>query len=90
MASPLLLFGESLGAGVMPMGESAQIALVKFREVDVSGRWSLEVLVDGTLSGSVHRVEGLYRYFEGPYNNITWSFADRDLERLKDRIRTSR
>jgi hypothetical protein len=73
------------------MGESAQIALVEFREVDVSGRWSLEVLVDGTLSGSVHRVEGLYRYFEGPYNDITWSFADRDLERLKERIRlTSR
>ena len=73
------------------MGESAQIALVEFREVEVSGSWSLEVRVDGTLSGSVHRSEGLYRYFEGPYNDITWSFTDRDLERLKERIRlTSR
>jgi hypothetical protein len=61
--------------------------MVEFRERAASGRWRLDVVLDGAAFGHVDADGGLYRYFEGPSNEITWSFADLELERLKARIR---
>jgi len=49
----------------------------------------VEVVVDGVVSGHVYRAGGAYRYFEGPRNDVTWSFADLDLARLEARIRAN-
>jgi len=66
-----------------------QTALVGFREVDSPDAWRIEVVVDGVVWGHIDRGGGTYRYFEGPRNDITWSFADLGLERLQARIRAT-
>lgn len=66
--------------------EATQLS-VEFRERGGALDWRIEVMVDGMISGHVDREGQIYRYFEGPFNEITWSFADRDLERLQARIR---
>ena len=66
-----------------------QLAIVGFREVDNPDAWRVEVVVDGVVSGHVYRAGGAYRYFEGPRNDVTWSFADLDLARLEARIRAT-
>jgi hypothetical protein len=33
--------------------------------------------------GHIDRSEGVYRYFEGPLNDVTWSFAESNLDRLE-------
>jgi hypothetical protein len=62
---------------------------VEFRERSGSRNWRLDVMIDGVASGHVDREGHVYRFFEGPYNEITWSFAEHDLEHLKARIRQS-
>jgi hypothetical protein len=64
-------------------------AVVDFREARGGNIWAIEVIVDGIVSGHIYDGNGTYRYFEGPYNDITWSFAEFDLERLKARIRAT-
>jgi hypothetical protein len=64
-------------------------AIVEFREPRGGAVWCIEVIVDGLVSGHVYDGNGTYRYFEGPHNDITWSFAETDLERLKARIRAT-
>jgi len=64
-------------------------AVVEFREAGGGNVWEIEVIVDGLVSGHIYDGNGTYRYFEGPHNDITWSFAEPDLERLKTRIRTT-
>ena len=66
-----------------------QAAIVGFREVDSPDTWRIEVVVDGVVWGRIYRGGGTYRYFEGPRNDVTWSFADLDLERLEARIRAT-
>jgi len=64
-------------------------AIVGFREVDSPDAWRIEVVVDGVVWGHIDRGGGTYRYFDGPRNDVTWSFADLDLERLEARIRAT-
>ena len=64
-----------------------QAAIVGFREVNSPDAWRIEIVVGGVVWGHIYRGGGTYRYFEGPRNDITWSFADPDLERLEARIR---
>jgi hypothetical protein len=66
-----------------------QTTIVGFREVDSPDTWRIEVVVGGAVWGHIDRGGGTYRYFEGPRNDITWSFADLDLERLEARIRAT-
>ena len=61
-------------------------AIVAFRDVGGASNWRLDVVIEGSVSGHIDDGNGVYRYFEGPQNDITWSFAERDLERLKARI----
>ena len=64
-------------------------AIVDFRERTDARGWRLDVLVDGSVSGHVDDGNGVYRYFEGPQNDIIWSFSERKLEPLKARIRAT-
>jgi len=64
-------------------------AIVGFREVNSPDAWRMEVVIDGVVWGHIYRGGGTYRYFEGPRNDVTWSFADLDLERLEARIRAT-
>jgi hypothetical protein len=64
-------------------------AIVGFREVNSPDTWRIEVVVGGVVWGHIDRGGGTYRYFEGPRNDVTWSFADLDLERLEARIRAT-
>jgi hypothetical protein len=64
-------------------------AIVGFREVNSPDAWRMEVVIDGVVWGHIYRGGGTYRYFEGPRNDVTWSFADLDLERLETRIRAT-
>jgi hypothetical protein len=57
--------------------------MIRFREVDDPAAWRIDVVVDGKVCGRIYRGEGTYRYFEGPLNDVMWSLADRDLDRLK-------
>lgn len=63
--------------------------IVAFRAVAGASRWRLDVVIEGSVSGHIDDGNGVYRYFEGPQNDITWSFAELDLERLKSRIRAT-
>lgn len=67
----------------------SQAATVGFREVNSPDAWRIEVVVEGVLWAHIYRGGGTYRYFEGPRNDVTWSFADLDLERLEARIRAT-
>lgn len=71
------------------MRVTSPTAIVGFREVTTADAWRIEVVVDGVVSGHIYRGDGTYRYFEGPRNDVTWSFADLDLERLEARIRAT-
>ena len=64
-------------------------AIVAFRPQPEANAWRLDVLVDDRVSGHVDEGNGVYRYFEGPQNDIIWSFAERNLERLKARVRAT-
>jgi hypothetical protein len=64
-------------------------ASVAFREVTGPNAWGVDVVVDGEVCGHIYRGGGGYRYFEGPRNDIIWSFADLDVERLKTRVRAT-
>jgi hypothetical protein len=67
-----------------------QTASVAFREIDDEpSAWRVDVMVDGVVSGRIYRGGGTYLYFEGPDNDVIWSFADLDLRRLESRIRTT-
>jgi hypothetical protein len=66
-----------------------QTASVHFREVERSEGWRVDVLVDTLLCGHIDRAGDSYRYFEGPHNEVIWSFADVDLMRLEARIRAA-
>jgi hypothetical protein len=65
-----------------------QTASVIFREIGRPDGWRVDVLVDGVLYGHIDHAGDSYRYFEGPHNDVSWSFADPDLPRLEARIRT--
>ena len=67
----------------------SQTASVGFREVSSPDAWRIEVVVGGVLWGHIYRGGGTYRYFEGPRNDVIWSLADLDLERLETRIRAT-
>ena len=71
------------------MRVTSQTAVIAFRELNNPDAWCVEVLVEGVVAGHIYRGEGAYRYFEGPLNDVTWSFADVDLERLQARIRAT-
>ena len=62
--------------------------IVAFRDV-AGASWRVDVVIEGRVSGHIDDGNGVYRYFEGPQNDITWSFAELDLERLKARIRAT-
>ena len=67
-------------------------ASVTFREVDSPRAWRIDVVVDGVVCGHIDRAGGTYRYFEdfeGAHNEVIWSFADLDLERLEARVRAA-
>jgi hypothetical protein len=67
-------------------------ASVTFRELDSPSAWRMDVVVDGVVCGHIDRAGGTYRYFEdfeGARNDVIWSFADLDLERLEARIRAT-
>jgi hypothetical protein len=67
-------------------------ASVAFREVGSASAWRIDVVVDGVVCGHIDRAGGTYRYFEdfaGTPNEVFWSFADLDLERLEARIRAT-
>ena len=67
-------------------------ASVTFREVGSPRDWRVDVVVDGVVCGHIDRAGGTYRYFEdfeGAHNEVIWSFADLDLERLEARIRAT-
>jgi hypothetical protein len=69
-----------------------QTASVTFREVDRPSAWRIDVIVEGVVCGHIDRAGGSYRYFEdfeGAHNEVIWSFADLDLERLEARIRAA-
>ena len=66
---------------------------IEFKEHHTLGNpWQLEVRSSGVVVGHVrrHPMSGTCRYFEGPHNELTPSFEDDDLDRLKDKIRASR
>jgi hypothetical protein len=64
-------------------------AIVAFRNGAGANGWRLDVVIDGSVLGHIDNGSGAYRYFEGPQNDITWSFAELELERLKARIRAT-
>jgi hypothetical protein len=68
------------------MAMREQTASVAFREVTGLNAWCVDVVVDGDVCGHIYRGGDGYRYFEGPRNDIIWSFADRDVDRLKARV----
>jgi hypothetical protein len=68
---------------------NTETEIVEFREPRDGNVWCIDVIVDGLVSGHIYDGNGTYRYFEGPHNDITWSFAEPDLERLKVRIRAT-
>jgi hypothetical protein len=69
-----------------------QNAVLTFREVNGPNAWRIDVVLDGVVCGHIDRAGGTYRYFqdfEGAHNDVIWSFADLDLERLEARIRAT-
>jgi hypothetical protein len=66
-----------------------QDARVTFREGDDPDAWRIDVVVDRALFGRIYRSGGTYLYFEGPHNDIIWSLADLDLQRLESRVRAA-
>ena len=69
-----------------------QTSSVVFREVSSASAWRIDVVADGVVCGHIDRAGGTYRYFqdfEGAHNDVIWSFADLDLERLEARIRAT-
>jgi hypothetical protein len=64
-------------------------AIVAFRNVAGVSSWRLAVVIEGSVRGHIDDGKGVYRYFEGPQNDIIWSFSERNLERLKARVRTT-
>ena len=66
-----------------------QTASVSFREIQRSEGWRVDVLVDTLVCGHIDHADDSYRYFEGPHNDVIWSFADVDLMRLEARIRAT-
>ncbi len=69
-----------------------QSAVLTFREVDRANAWRVDVVLDGIVCGHIDHAGGTYRYFEdfeGAHNDVIWSFADLDLERLEARIRAT-
>lgn len=68
---------------------NVQTALVTFREVANTPQRCIDVVVDGSLAGRIYGHDGTYRYFEGPSNEIIWSYSDLNLERLKHRVSTT-
>jgi hypothetical protein len=56
---------------------------VDFCEIENFGTWRIDVVVDGVVCGHIDRGDGVYRYFEGPLNDVTWSFAEPNLDRLE-------
>ena len=69
--------------------ENDASAIVVFRQQPGGSGWRLDVVVEGSVSGHIDDGRGVYRYFEGAQNDIIWSFAERNLERLKARIRST-
>lgn len=64
-------------------------AVVTFREVANTPHRCIDVVVDGSVAGHIYGHDGTYRYFEGPSNEIIWSYSDLNLERLKHRVSTT-
>jgi hypothetical protein len=64
-------------------------AIVAFRNGAGANGWRLDVVIDGSVLGHIDNGNGAYRYFEGPQNDIIWSFSEGNLERLKARIRAT-
>lgn len=62
---------------------------VAFQEKEtLGGGWSLEVLHTGGLVGHIrkHATADVYRYFDGPHNQLTPSLENADLEALKKQV----
>ena len=70
-------------SGVVAGDASATVA---FRNVAGARGWRLAVVIEGNVCGHIDDGNGIYRYYEGPQNDIIWSFSERTLERLKARI----
>jgi len=64
-------------------------AIVAFRNGAGASGWRMDVVIDGSVLGHIDNGSGVYRYFEGPQNDIIWSFSEGNLERLKARIRAT-
>jgi hypothetical protein len=65
------------------------VTTVAFREAGSPGPWHVEVLLDGALAGHIYRCGGVYCWFEGPHNDVTWSLSDVDRERLETQVRSA-
>ncbi len=76
-------------AGLSTVVVDDSSAIVAFRNATGGSTWRVDVLIDGSVRGHIDDGNGVYRYFEGPQNDIIWSFSERDLERLKARIRAT-
>lgn len=62
---------------------------MEFKEKETLGLdWSLEVRRSGILIGHIrkHPTSGIYRYFDGPRNELTSSLEDEDLAKLKRKV----
>ena len=70
-------------SGVVTGDSSAAVA---FLNVAGARGWRVAVVIEGNVCGHIDDGNGVYRYFEGPQNDIIWSFSERTLERLKTRI----
>jgi hypothetical protein len=61
---------------------------IEFRERPTSAYdFQLEVRKSGVLLGHVRRTaKGVYQYYRGPLNELTYEFEDTDLGRLKSLV----
>lgn len=65
--------------------------MVEYKEKDLLGGWSIAVVRQGVTLGHIrkHGQDGSFVYYDGPHNQLNWSFQDHDLESLKRKIEAS-
>jgi hypothetical protein len=65
--------------------------MIEFKEQNLLGGWSIEVLNNRMLIGHIrkHGQDNTFLYYSGPHNKLNWSLQDGNLQVLKKKIEAS-
>lgn len=65
--------------------------MIEYKEKDLLGGWSIEVIANGVTLGHIrkHGQDGSFLYYKGAKNQLNWSYQDHDLAALKIKIESN-